>query len=207
MSYWIIHYSTDVVFLWSWWKEIRIPYSDLERTLPQQCVAWIKEHEITTLIAVNWPWWFTALRIWSLTLETVKQFYDWNLEIYELSKIELYAMAIEKWLLPPCGLIWIGQRKKAWLTCREWKNVSSTLVSSDILIDEINWKDYFIDYIENHLLKDVLEPSMMVSFSSESTWISLHYKWKEINLSYEELMISWPVEEVVPLYMIEPTLS
>ncbi len=198
----IVHCSTDEVFCRYWTEETKIPYKDLERTLPKVLVVLIEQHNPSSIIIINWPWWFTSLRIGTLCVTMASK--NYNLPLYDRSKIDLYTDIIEQWVLPSQWYIAIGQRRNIWLYDFENNiaHMATAWTEHDIP------KDYFIDMLNSHLLADTLNQTRKVQLLWSNEWLLCVFLWKKTLISWEILCnVSHKKETITPQYMIEPTLS
>lgn len=213
---WVVHFSTDVVFLWSGGTEERIPYSDLERALPSALVARVNQYKISQIVTINGPGGFTALRIGSLALQTLKEFGKNPITLYSISKLDLFALLCEQDFLPSLWVIHIGQKKKLWRVDRSRSagGDSSAAQSSPHIsvytkteLDNIDDEEYFIDMIDQHILLEDLDILRMVSFASHVDGLEVNFREETLLLDYKTLQSWGPVAILQPNYMIDPTLS
>ena len=161
-----------------------------------------------SIIAINGPWGFTSLRIWSLTLNTIQQFFEREIAFFSMTKIELFSYCIQQNFLPARWLIGIGQKKKMWWVDRQdWWHYTQTMIWVDTVE---NWRrsaDYFVDFIGDHMLLEHTDTSLQVGMSSSPDWLFLKYKNSDFIVPYEAFKEWWPQHTITPAYMIEPTLS
>lgn len=68
---------------------------------------WLKKD----IYIINWPWSFTTLRIWCIVLNTINYIYNFNINFYEINKIELFKKLYDKWLINSKINIYIWQEK------------------------------------------------------------------------------------------------
>lgn len=92
----------------------QIPYDNLERTFADRLYALIQDHTITELLVINWPGWFTALRICATTIATFQTTME-NLKVYSLNKIKLFQSILTttstEWL-PIKYYLWVWQKRR-----------------------------------------------------------------------------------------------
>lgn len=198
----IIHCSTDQVFCWYWENETIIEYIDLERTLPWVLFWLIEEYSPSSLVVINWPWWFTALRIGTLCVKISADHY--SLPVYSWNKIDLYTHFITQWVLPSLWYIGIGQKKNVW--CSDFIKHTNTITHIDGLSQPV-W-EYFIDMMKEHLVIDRLERKNVVSLFWKDVWLACSYGKKSWLLTREILENNdYKTNHIAAEYMIDPTLS
>lgn len=236
----LLHISTDRVMLWdSAWKYHVLPYVDLERSLPKLLHTWYEAYCYIDIVVINGPWSFTSLRIGSLVLNVYqtmwdstsrdKKSIDWWLRFWDIGKLDIYSyMAQQKWI-PPCGYVFMWQRKKlrflensAWEpVSEEWKTHAASLAFPHYRKEPIfvlqtsfsqNVQNYFIDDVENHPVLSQLDLSYRIRY----TWIVRYASWSfSLTVSYQENSYSipldkicpWVTEQITPRYMIDPQIG
>lgn len=198
----IINCSTDRAFCWCWEEEHIVPYKDLERTLPKKLWEIVSANEVSSIVLINGPWWFTALRIGALCAWLIATEYD--LPLYSRTKIDLYKYCYEQWVLPQQWYITIGQRKNVWLY--DFDAMESTIVR---VVDEFILPDtYFVDMLDEHVLLEKTSSANMLMLKWWTSWLEIIFAWKEAVLNRELLTdATKKVEKISPDYMIEPTLG
>lgn len=109
----IINISLDHVAVYSSDSHSVIPYKNLERTLPKKLKEIFLLHTPQACIVLNWPGGFTALRIWSLSIQMLCDHF--GIDCYSVSKIAFYRHYYEQGLIPRFYRAYIWQKNNFWL--------------------------------------------------------------------------------------------
>ena len=108
--------SIDSVLIDTWDKyRINIPRDNVEKLLWEELVKLHREIWFENVVVLNWPGGFTNLRVGTLCLNVLNTLLENHLSFYDISKIDLYKKAYEKWILPKYWVIYIGQKRNIWL--------------------------------------------------------------------------------------------
>ena len=91
--------SSDEVEISDGETDIFLHRNDVERVLWPKLVQLVRGWNYKNIIVLNWPGWFTNLRVGTLCLNILNTLLKNKLSFYDISKIELYKKAYEKWIL------------------------------------------------------------------------------------------------------------
>ena len=164
------------------WVE-ELPYFDIERQFPVLLIDTIQRYDIREIWVINGPGSFTTLRLGCLTVNTLKQFGKQSLEIYSCSKLDIYRYAVEQWLLPELGVVFMGQKKNMWkmkkITDHRLQTTEKNLHS-----DSSSWMEWVNE---------------MNEWSWRISWNTIHAWWECDIINQENLEIVWWQE-----YFIDP---
>jgi len=116
-----------------------------------------------------------------------------------MSKIDMYAYLVDQWLLPPYGILYIGQQKSVRHYDFSQKSHSVQLKGADIIM-----QSYFVDAIDDYF--PVNYADNRVSFAQESNTIVATYRWQKLSLAPLIQSLS-PVQVVLPSYYVQPIIG
>ena len=190
---------------------INIPRDHVERLLWGELIKLYREIWFDNVVVLNWPWWFTNLRVGTLCLNILNTLLNNHLNFYDISKIDLFKNAYEKWFLPKFWVIYIGQKrnvrlrdfeknKKIWqYSFNELKDLEEMKDIKNVFIEDIedqgyypNWMDWYLKY---HLLLKWIDVFL------------IDYECKIKNpISLDELDLK-PLKSIAPNYMMEPSVT
>ena len=197
--------SSDNVIISNWEDNIFLHRNDVEKTLWPKLVQLVREWNYNKIIVLNWPWWFTNLRVGTLCMNILNAVMNNQIDFYDISKIDLYQKAYENWILPNKWLIYIGQKRNVWLWDFE-KDEKMWQFS----FDEVNGKldnQYFIDeVIDSNYYPEWIDKNYEIKTEFNGEALVIKYWDKSIQFSLEDLGLL-PIESVAPNYMIEPNVT
>ena len=203
--------SSDSVLIDTWDKyRISIPRDHVERLLWWELVNLHKERWFDNVIVLNWPGGFTNLRVWTLCLNILNTLLENQLSFYDVSKINLYKKAYEKWFLPKYWVIYIWQKRnirlrdfekneKIWqYSFTELKDLYEMKNIENLFIEDIEEQEYYPEwmneYIKYHIVYD---------------WNIMIIDWKNHNknqISIYDLNLE-SLKSIAPNYMMEPSVT
>lgn len=182
----------------------------MEKLLWEELVKLHKKIWFENVIVLNWPGGFTNLRVGTLCLNVLNTLLENQLSFYDISKIDLYKKAYEKWVLPKYWIIYIGQKRNIWLRDFE-KNEKIWQYSFNELKDLEEMKD-----VKNVFVEDIEEqeyhPEWMnkyVKYHIVYDWNIELIDWKNYNknqISIDEFNLK-PLKSIAPNYMMEPSVT
>lgn len=203
--------SIDSVLIDTWDNyRINIPRDNVEKLLWEELVKLHRKIWFDNVIVLNWPWWFTNLRVWTLCLNVLNTLLENQLSFYDISKINLYKKAHEKWILPKYWVIYIGQKRNIWLrdfeknekigqySFNELKDLEEMKDVKNVFVEGIEEQEYYPDwmyeYIKYHIVYD---------------WNIMLIDWKNYNknqISIDEFNLE-SLKSIAPKYMMEPSVT
>ena len=203
--------SIDSVLIDTWDKyRINIPRDNVEKLLWEELVKLHREIWFENVIVLNWPGGFTNLRVGTLCLNVFNTLLDNQLSFYDISKIDLYKKAYEKWILPKYWVIYIWQKRnirlrdfenneKIWqYSFNELMDLEEMKEVENIFVEDIEEQGYYPDwmdeYIKYHIVYD---------------WNIVLIDWKNYNknqISIDDLNLK-PLKSIAPNYMMEPSVT
>ena len=203
--------SIDSVLIDNWNNyRINIPRDNVERLLWEELVKLHREIWFKNVVVLNWPGGFTNLRVGTLCLNVLNTLLENQLSFYDISKIDLYKKAYEKWILPKYWVIYIGQKRNIWLRDFE-KNEKIWQYSFNELMDLEEMKE-----VENIFVEDIEEqgyyPDWMdeyIKYHIVYDWNIVLIDWKNYNknqISIDDLNLK-PLKSIAPNYMMEPSVT
>lgn len=197
--------SSDHVVIFNGENEIFLERNDVEKTLWPKLIQLIREWNYNRIIVLNWPWWFTNLRVGTLCINILNSVMNNQIDFFDISKIDLYQKACEKWLLPNLWIIYIGQKRNIWLWNFE-KNEKVWQFSFDGVKEKLNTQ-YFIDeVIDENYYPEWVDKTYETKTEFNGETLVIKYWDKSISFSVEDLGLQ-PIKSVAPNYMIEPNIT
>lgn len=196
-----VHLAREELVLSSEWELQHIPYVDLERVLPAKIVSLVERSGSTSCCIINGPWGFTPLRIGTVIINLLQQ-YTKQMQLFPISKIDLYRQAVASNFLPHVGLLWIGQKKN--MLMYNFTDTKQTLVSIENYAEAIP-ASYFIDRVVEHPLLVVTDPHVRVTRSFTNGEIILSYQWATLSVDPQNVVEAQ--QWVFPEYLLAPSIG
>lgn len=194
-----LNISSDYVQLFSKSENTLLERNGIENTLWKVLLQEKTKSDFKSIFLLNWPGWFTNLRVGWLSVNTLNTLFPNEIKIYDISKISLYKHLYDKWFLPEIGYIYIWQRHNCWKY--DFKMDSfETITKSEI---QYEWK-YFLDYVFEEWYRE--NTGSMIEFSLKGDSIQIDCLDHNYSVSYKDLDFK-PQYQVVPNYMIDAVKS
>ena len=207
-----INISSDSVLTDTWDNyRISIPRDHVERLLWWELVNLHREKWFKNVIVLNWPGGFTNLRVGTLCLNILNTLLENQLTFYDISKIDLYKKAHEKWFLPKYWVIYIWQKRnirlrdfekneKIWqYSFNELKDLEEMKNISNVFIEDVEDKEYYPErmneYLKYHTLLNWTDIYIIDNKVANWKWISID----ELNLKQ--------LKSIAPNYMMDPSVT
>ncbi len=204
--------SSDSVLTDTWDNyRISIPRDYVEELLWKELIKLYREKWFDNVVVLNWPGWFTNLRVGTLCLNLLNTLLENELSFYDISKIDLYKKALEKWFLPKYWVIYIGQKRNVWLrdfeknekigqySFNELKDLDEMKSVGDVFIEDVEDKEYYPEwmdaYLKYHTLLNWTDIYLIDDKTANWNYISID----EFNLE--------PLKSIAPNYMMEPSVT
>lgn len=175
------------------WETKIIENKKTEETIPKILFEYFEKYNFKNITIINWPWSFTALRIWSLSINILNFLKNYNLNLFSIDKITLYKYLFEKNFLPWKWIIYIWQKKKALLY--DFEND----FSENIFIDNLEQKNLFTDFWLNSKNINILKINL------QNQKLNINFENNNILVSPKE--ITKPEKTIQPNYLIQPNIS
>ena len=192
-----LNISTDNMVLEIGWEKILLNRNDIENTLGEKLVQIYRQYHFDKVFILNWPDWFTNLRVWTLTVNLLNSLENWKIDAYSITKVDFFKHFVNKWILPNKGIVYIWQRKNVRLyDFTKWDYET-------IKIDEINYND---DLFFDLVYEDWYFKTETIDINcDENERIILKYKWQEYTTGIQELWLK--AEKLVDAkYFIKPIM-
>ena len=204
--------SSDYIIIDTWEKfRIDIPRNFVERYLWVELVKLYREKWFKNVVVLNWPGWFTNLRVGTLCLNILNTLFENQLDFYDISKIDLYKRAYEKKILTRYWIIYIWQKRnirlrdferneKMWqYSFDELKNLDEIKNTKSVFIEDIEDKEYYPEwmdvYLKYHTLLDWSDIYLIDDKTADWNCISIdEFSWN-------------PLKSINPNYMVEPSVT
>ncbi len=204
--------SIDSVITYTWDKYwIIIPRDHVEELLWKELINLYREKWFDNVIVLNWPGWFTNLRVGTLCLNILNTLLENQLNFYDISKIDLYKKAYEKWFLPRYWVIYIWQKRnirlrdfenneKVWqYSFNELKDLDEVKNVENVFVEDIEDKGYYPiwmgEYLKYHILLKWIDIYLVDDKTADWKWISI-----------DEFCLK-SLKSIAPNYMMEPSVT
>lgn len=197
--------SSDNVIISNGEEKIFLDRNNVEKNLWPKLVQFVREWNYCKIIVLNWPWWFTNLRVGTLCMNILNAVMNNQIDFYDISKIDLYKKAYENWFLPQNWLIYIGQKRNIWL----WdfkKNEKIWQFSFDEVKDKVDTPFFIDEVIDENYYPEWIDKNNEIKTKFNGIELVLNYSNKSINFSMENLGLT-PIKSVAPNYMMEPSIT
>jgi len=193
--------SSDKVYLSCNDEELFLERNGIEDVLGKVLVQWQRKYNFTKAYILNWPGWFTNLRVGSLCMNLLNTLVEEQIDFYSVSKIDIYSYAYEKGLVERYGIIYIGQKKNIWLWDFE-KKEKVWQMNFDQLEQMMNdWN------ISKPFLDTVYDLDYYPDFLKHWSAVYLDHKvWKQLLPEYVEERRVQPTKHIEANYMIDPII-
>lgn len=197
--------SSDQVIISDGENDIFLERNDVEKTLWPKLVQLIREWNYSKILVLNWPWWFTNLRVGTLCMNIVNSLMNNQIDFYDISKVDLYVKAYERWILPKFGLVYIGQKRNIWLWDFE-KNEKIGQFSFDEVKEKIDAKFFVDEVIDKKYYPEWINKNYEIKVEFNGNELIIWYWNNSVSFSIEDLDLI-PLKSVAPNYMIEPNVT
>ena len=190
---------------------ISIPRDHVEELLWKELIQLYREKWFDNVVVLNGPWGFTNLRVGTLCLNILNTLLENQINFYDISKIDLYKRAYEKWFLPKCWVIYIWQKRnirlrdfekneKIWqYSFNELKELDEMNNIENVFVEDVEDKEYYPEwmngYLKYHTLLNWTDIYLIDDKTAEWKWISID----EFGLE--------PLKSIAPNYMMEPSVT
>lgn len=204
--------SVDSVLIDTWDNyRISIPRDHVERLLWWELIKLYREKWFDNVVVLNWPWGFTNLRVGTLCLNVLNTLLENQLNFYDISKIDLYKKAYEKWFLPKYWVIYIGQKRnirlrdferneKIWqYSLNELKDLEEMRIAENVFIDDVEDKEYYPEWMDKYFKYHTL-----LNWTDIYLIDDKNQNWSQISI--EDLDLN-PLKSIAPNYMMEPSVT
>jgi hypothetical protein len=191
----IVQPCSDNVHLVSSQEEVLIVRDRVEYDLSS---AFLRLSEGQDVLFVSGPGSFTNLRVAGLVINLARRLVSGKNSLFAIDKIALYSFLIDKKLLPPQGILYIGQTKNFWLY--DFVRRSYTVVNGDLVPDG----QYFVDQISDRYF-DVLADKK-VGLGVDGDNLVLSFAGALDRIAFVDIPMQ-SVDVAVPEYMIEPVIG
>jgi hypothetical protein len=195
----LINISTDKVALDDGNRQELLDRNGIEDILGPTLLDRHQKAPFQEIFLINWPGWFTNLRVWTLMLNMMNAVLEQKIQIFAVDKLTLFARLVGKNMLPAIGAIYLWQKHNIWLT----DFTTNLPTTKEIKLSELP-TDAFLDEVY-----DPYRPNWtahMLHFSNENDTLFVSYQDKKQEIAIKDLNIK-PSIHVEANYMIEPVLN
>ena len=173
-----LNISTDNMTIEIENEKLLLARNNIEENIWETLVNLYRKHLFQKVFILNWPWWFTNLRVGTLSLNLLNSLENWAFDIYSISKVDFFNHFVKQWILPNKWIIYIGQRKNVRLyDFDKWSYET-------IKKDEINYNDnLFFDLVYEEWYFD-------------KKTIDINIQWEKIIMDYNDNVYETTTEEL-----------
>jgi len=191
-----LNISSDQVNIEIQNKKLRLDRDKIENKIWPTLVKLYRKYNFSKIFLLNWPGWFTNLRVWTLAVNLLNTLEWWSIDIYSISKIDFFNYFVNQNILPNKWIIYIWQKKNIRLYDFEKQKYKT------IKINEIdNKENLFFDLVYEKTYFDI----ETVDILSKNNSVILKYKWNNFEVSLEKLNIKTQ-KMVEANYFIQPII-
>ena len=204
--------SIDSVLTDTWDNyRIVIPRDHVERLLWWELIKLYRKKWFENVIVLNWPGWFTNLRVGTLCLNVLNTLLENKLSFYSISKINLYKIAHEKWILPRYWVIYIWQKRnirlrdfdkneKIWqYSFNELEGLEEIKDAENVFTEDVEEKDYYPEWMNKYMKYHIV-------FNENAILLIDRKDFNKAPIYIDELELE-PLKSIAPNYMMEPSVT
>lgn len=163
-----IDISADQIAIYTPEERIFLERNGVDTTIWPTLVQLDQQSDFSEILLINGPGGFTNLRVGTLAINLLKMLKKSPLQLYSISKIELYQKFFTAEYLPRYGIIYIGQKANLWL--RDF--LDNQLIQK---IKKSELDEYLTQYSEIFLIRYLIR-NILRSISSSRSAIILMSK-------------------------------
>ena len=209
----LLNISTDNIYIQIKDETINLDRQEIENIVWPTLIKLYRKYNFTKVLLINWPWWFTNLRVWTLAINLLNSLENWKIDIYSITKIDLFKHFVDQDLLPNKWIIYLWQKKNVWLyNFVKWEY--DTIIKSDIdynanlFLDLVYDKEYFYnqDNESNDKTNQTID-SKKINIYLENENLILDYNKTKLSTNIEKLRLTNKSEKMIePKYFIKPIM-
>ncbi len=191
-----LNISTDQIYIQIEDEKINLDRNNIEDIIWPTLTKLYRKYNFKKVFVLNWPGWFTNLRVGTLALNLLNSLENWKINIYSITKIDLFKYFVKNNELSSKWIIYIGQKKNVWLYDFDKWNYET------VKKNEIDYnKSLFFDlvYEKWYFEKDNID------IYTKNEKIIIKTNNKELSTAIEKLEIK-PEKMIEPKYFIQPIM-
>lgn len=196
----IINISSDNIYIHDGVEMLCVPRWGLEIQLPQIMYHLHAQGRIgKEIFVINGPGSFTNLRIGCLVLNMLKDF-GLDVQLYTVAKMDIYNILWRDDLVPPKGILYIGQQKNYWsvdFATGACEKAQIDLTQLDGHFDGAYRVDQASSLVSDYIVSYALTSNNQIAFS---------YQGKQ-RVGHPQALWFEKVDTLVPNYILQPNIS
>lgn len=191
-----LNISTDQINLQIKNENIYLDRNEIENIIWPKIIQLHRKYNFTKILLINWPGGFTNLRVWTLAVNLLNSLENGTIDIYSITKVDLFKHFVDQDILPNKWIIYIWQKKNVWLyDFSKWYyetiKKEEIIYNDEIFVDLVFEKEYFQQKWIQLTLKD--------------HYIILNHNWIDHKVEIDKLNIT-PQKIVEANYFIKPIM-
>jgi hypothetical protein len=198
-----INISSDRIWIYGLDNPIFLDRNWVEIEIGKKLVELNKKYSFNECLILNWPWWFTNLRVWTLALNLLKTLENNKITFYTISKPELYSTFYKKWRIPRYWILYIWQKSNVWFRDTEKNKLIKMIKKTEIENIHNEFWELYLDQVYDDSYFWTLNNKL--NYTYDNWKIYFNFNWNHV-LWLDELMIH-NVDKLEANYMIEPNVS
>lgn len=201
-----LNISTDQVFIQIQDETINLDRHEIENIIWPTIIKLYKKYNFDKVFLLNWPGWFTNLRVWTLALNLLNSLENWKIDIFSCTKIKLFKYFVEQKQLPNQWIIYIWQKKNIRLyDFIKWnyETIKKTDINTNIDINNKKLKsNLFFDLVYD---QQYFDSDNKIDINLKNEKIILTYNNQSLETNIEKLWLK--AEKMTePKYFIQPIM-
>ncbi|HRX64141.1 MAG TPA: hypothetical protein P5060_03500 [Candidatus Absconditabacterales bacterium] len=192
-----LNISTDQIYIQIEDEKINLDRNNIEDIIGPTLTKLYRKYNFKKVFVLNGPGGFTNLRVGTLALNLLNSLENGKINIYSITKIDLFKYFVKNNELSSKGIIYIGQKKNVWLYDFDKGNYET------VKKNEIDYnKSLFFDlvYEKGYFEKDNID------IYTKNEKIIIKTNNKELSTAIEKLEIK-PEKMIEPKYFIQPIMG
>lgn len=187
--------SSDYVKFAHWEQSFSIHRNDVDSKLGIELTKLYRETSFTEAVVLNGPGGFTNLRVGCLCVNFLNSLAENKIDIYSVTKQQVYTYLYEQKILPQNGIIYIGQKKNV----RNYDFATQTYTT--IKKDDLPTEEYFLDEVgeeDYYLSQDTTNNIIKHHFENNGRYVE--YQGKKTRNSFPKIWNTSTKRNTAPIF-------
>ncbi len=198
-----IDISADKIAIYTPDGPIFLDRNWVENEVGKELVELDKKYNFNEYFVLNWPWWFTNLRVWTLALNLLKTLKNDQIKFYSISKPQLYTIFHKNWWIPRYWILYIWQKSNVWLRDTLNNELIKMVKKTDIANLRNDYWELYLDQVYDDTYFWDSENELHYIYSNWNIFLTFQWQY-HLNL---DNFNNNEVEKLEANYMIAPNVS